>query len=51
MAEFLEEQEMEVEALQSILMDDMAVVEGAEVRPGQRVLSFCGTQHVSGTLA
>ena len=32
MAEFLEEQEMEVEALQSILMEDMAVVEGAEVR-------------------
>jgi hypothetical protein len=31
MAEYLDDQEMEVEALQSILMEDMVVVEGSEV--------------------
>ena len=32
MAEYLEDQAMEVEALESILMEDMVVVEGSEVR-------------------
>ena len=31
MAEYLEDQAMEVEALESILMEDMVVVEGSEV--------------------